>query len=299
MEKIKVTFLGTSDAIPSKKRSHTAILVSFANENILVDCGEGTQRQFKFAGLSPMKLTRILITHWHGDHMLGLPGLFETLALQDFKGEIKIYGPKGTQRYISLIQELISDYRINLEVHEVSNGIFINEKDFFVEAAPMHHANATNAYSICLKDKMRFDKKKLKKLNLIKSPLMKELAKGKDVVHNGKKIKAKNLVYTERGKKLAIILDTSYNEGAVNLASGADLLISESSFSKEESAKAQEYKHLTAPQAAEIAKKANAKKLLLTHISQRYEHKPEIIEKEAKKVFKNVKIAKDFDSFVI
>src|SRR3989344_3358273 len=96
MEQIKITFLGTSNAIPTKKRNHTAILLTYKNENILIDCGEGTQRQFKIAEISPAKLTKILITHWHGDHTLGLSGLFQTLAMSDYSKKLEIYGPKNT-----------------------------------------------------------------------------------------------------------------------------------------------------------------------------------------------------------
>ncbi len=299
MQDIKLTFLGTGDAIPTKKRSHSAILVSFANENMLIDCGEGTQRQFRMLNLSPTKLTRIFITHWHGDHMLGLPGLFQTLALSNYQKTLKVYGPKGTNRYIQLIQELIIDFRIKLEVHEIGAGTIVDEKDFKVEAADMRHTRPTLAYSLILKDKIRLDKTKLKKLKIPNSPIIRELQKGKDITLNGKKIKASQVAYLEKGKKITIILDTAFNQNAIHLAKNSDILVSESSFSKEDADKAEQFKHMTSVQAAQIAKKSKSKKLILTHISQRYEHHPEIIEKEAKKIFKNTKLVKDFDSFKI
>src|SRR3989344_1806169 len=132
MEKIRVTFLGTSNAIPTVKRSHTAILLQYKNENILIDCGEGTQRQFSIAKLSPSKLTRILLTHWHGDHVLGLPGLFQTLAMNDYKKTLKLYIPKGTKRYVDLISEIFK-IKINLEVIEAS-GKFFETEEFYLEA---------------------------------------------------------------------------------------------------------------------------------------------------------------------
>jgi len=294
MEEIKITFLGTGSAIPTKEHNHPAVLASFANENILIDCGEGTQRQFKIAGLNYMKLTRIFITHWHGDHILGLPGLFQTLAMNGYNKTLKVYGPKGTKRFIELIQELIFDFHIDLEVHEVS-GKFINESLFFAEAAEMHHGTPANAYSITLKDRIKLNKKKLKKFKIPNSPILGELASGKDIVFNKKKIKAKDVVYIDKGKKVTFVLDTSYNHNAIELAKNSDILIAESEYTAEETEKAREYKHLTAPQTAEIAKKSKSKKLILTHLSQRYEHNPRVIEKEAKKVFKNVKLVKDFD----
>jgi ribonuclease Z len=298
MEEIKITFLGTGSAIPTKEHNHPAILASFANENILIDCGEGTQRQFKIAGLNYMKLTRIFITHWHGDHVLGLPGLFQTLALNGYNKILKVYGPKGTKRFIELIQELIRDFHIDLEVHEVS-GRFLDESLFFAEAAEMHHGTPANAYSITLKDRIKLDKKKLKKFKLPNSSILGELASGKDIIFNKKKIKAKDVVYIDKGKKLTVVLDTSYNKNAIELAKNSEVLITEAEFSAEEIAKAQEYKHLTAPQTAEIAKKSKSKKLVLMHLSQRYEHNPRIIEKEAKKVFKNTILAKDFETLKI
>ena len=299
MENIKLTFLGTGDAIPTKKRNHTAILASFANENILIDCGEGTQRQFKTLDISPTKLTRILITHWHGDHILGLPGLFETLAMSNYQKTLKVYGPKGTRRFIQLIQELIFGFHINIEIHEVEQGIILDEKDFKIQAARMSHGIQALAYAIILKDRIRLNKSKLKKLKLPNSPLLKELQQGKDIVFNRKKIKAKSIIYKEKGKKITIILDTAMNQNGIELAKDSDILIAESSYLKEEAEKAKEYKHLTASQAAEIAKKSKSKKLILTHISQRYENNPKVIEAEAKKIFKNTKLAKDFDSLKI
>jgi ribonuclease Z len=117
---INVTFLGTSQAIPTAKRNHTAILVQYSGENILVDCGEGTQRQFRKAHINPCKLTKLLITHWHGDHILGIPGLFQTLLMNGYSRKLEIYGPKGTSYYIRKIIELLIPYcNLNLDIHEV------------------------------------------------------------------------------------------------------------------------------------------------------------------------------------
>lgn len=293
MEKLKITFLGTSNAIPTQRRSHTAILISYKNENILVDCGEGAQRQFKIAHLSPNKITKLLITHWHGDHILGLPGLFQTLAMNDYQKILEVYGPSGTYYYFSLLQKLFN-FKIKLRVKEIS-GRFFENSDFFLLAEQMKHDIPTLAYSFVIKDKRRLDKKKIRKLKLPNSSLLKELQHGKDVVFNNKKIKAKEVSYLEKGRKLTIILDTSQNQNAIELAKNSNLLISEASFSQEESELAKERFHLTAKDAAEIAKKAKVKKLILTHISQRYEHNLKIILDEAKKVFKNVSLANDFD----
>jgi len=294
MERIGVTFLGTGNAVPTEKRNHTGILVSFKEENVLIDCGEGVQRQFKIAKISPTKLTRILITHWHGDHILGLPGLIQTLAMSNYQRTLKIYGPKGTSYFMQIIRSLVGNFHINLEVHEVSE-VFVNTPDFMIEAGEMSHDSPCNSYSIILKDKVRLDKTKIKKYKIPNSPLLGYLQKGEDILIKGKKIKASSMTYIEKGKKVTFILDTLPNQKAIDMAADSDLLVSEASFSKEDAEKAKEYRHLTSVDAARIAKSSKSKKLILTHISQRYEHKPEIIEKEAKKIFKSSHLVKDFD----
>ena len=296
-EKIKLTFLGTGNAIPTEKRNHTAILLSYKNENILIDCGEGTQRQFRFAKISPMKLTKILITHWHGDHVLGLPGLFQTLVMNEYQKIIEIYGPKSTREFISQLKHVFN-LKINANIFE-AHGAFFKNKDFILEAATMSHGIPALAYAFIIPEKTRLDKEKIKKLKLPNSPLLGKLQQGYDVIHEGKKIKSSQVTYTEKGKKISVILDTAMNKNAVEIAKNADLLVCEASFTEAEKAQAADHLHLTAADAATIAKKAKVKKLILTHISQRYEHAPEIIEKEAKKIFKNVKLAKDFDVFEV
>ncbi len=298
MEQFTITFLGTGNAVPTKLRNHTAILIEFLNEHILLDCGEGTQRQFKIAGLSPARLTRLLITHWHGDHVLGIPGLFQTLAMADYTKRLEIYGPRNTSKYINLLQDIFREFKISIQAHEVFD-IFVNTPSYCIEAAAMNHGTPTNAYSIILKDRRRLDKAKLRKLKLPNTPQLGELQAGKDIVFEGKKIRAKDVSYIEKGKKITIILDTCLTDAAIKLAKNSNLLICESTFSNEEKEKAKEYLHLTSVDAATIAKKAKVKSLILTHISQRYEHAPEIILSEAKKVFKNTSIVKDFDTLKI
>jgi ribonuclease Z len=293
MEKITLTFLGTGNAVPTPRRNHTAMLLTYKNENILIDCGEGTQRQFKFAKLSANKITRLLLTHLHGDHVLGIPGLFQTLKMNDYPRTLEIYGPRGTERFIDGLEQLFK-IKIKTQVEEVFSKFFESD-DFYLEAYSMKHDTPCNAYSFVIKDKYRLDPAKLKKLKLPNSPILKKLQAGEDIVHEGKKIKASDVSYLEKGRKITFILDTAYNESAIELAKNSDILICEASFSNEEKSLADERMHLTAEQAATIAKKANVKRLILTHISQRYEHNPKIILEEAKKIFKNTTLAKDFD----
>jgi ribonuclease Z len=292
----KLVFLGTSGAIPSAERNHTSILLTNQEENILIDCGEGTQRQFRKAELNLCKVTRILITHWHGDHVLGLPGLMQTLSFSEYNKTLYVYGPKGTKEFMrTMLNTFVFKQNFEIKVEEVSGKFFENE-DFYLEAKPMTHGIPCNAYSFVMKEKLRIDKAKLKKSGL-NGPILKKLKEGKDITFEGKKYLAKNLTYSEEGKKISFVFDTSFNKDIVPFVKNSDLLICESTFDDEMEEKAGEYKHLTVSHTTEIAKKSNSKKLVLTHLSQRYDNfsKSKALLNSAKKIFKNSVLAKDLD----
>lgn len=292
---IKINFLGTADAIPSASRNHTAILLTYKGENILVDCGEGTQRQFRKARLNPGKITRILITHWHTDHILGLPGLLKTLESSGYNKTLFIYGPRRTKVFMNALLSLFAfkkSYRI--EVKEVA-GKFFETPEFYLEAKAMTHSVPANAYSFVKKGQLRIDKNKLAISKLPSGPLLQKLKQGKNINYKGKKFLAKNLTYKEQGKKVSFVLDTSMNKKVHIFVKNSDLLICEASFASDLKHKAREYKHLTAGEAAQIAKKSKSKKLVLIHISQRYDKNKKKILNEAKRIFKNTSIAKDLD----
>ena len=297
VEKIKLNFLGTGSAIPTARRNHPAVLLRYKAESVLIDCGEGTQRQFRKAHLNPCKITKILISHWHGDHVLGLPGLLQTMMLNGYNKKLEIYGPKGTSAKVRQFFDLLGrkGQDLDVKVKGVSRGKIVDEGDFYIEVAEMDHDAPAVAYSFVVKEKMRLDKAKLKKMKVPNSPLVGELVKGKTVEIGGKKINGKKLMYKEDARKVVVVMDTRYNEGAVKLAKGADLLISEATYSKEEQEIADEYGHLSSVGAAKIAKKAKVKGLVLMHLSQRYEAIPKVILKEAKEVFKDVIIPEDLD----
>jgi len=297
---IQITFLGTSTTVPTAERNHTSILLKYKDENILVDCGEGTQRQFRKAKINPCKLTKILITHWHGDHILGLPGLFQTLAFNKYSKTLEIYGPKGTKKFIKeLFKIFVIKKKIKIKVYEV-NGKFLKTADFEISAIPLEHSCPTNGYMFEEKPKLRINKEKLKKLKISQNDRKKlsQLTKGKSIEVNGKTISSKDLTYKQASKKISFVFDTKKCRNAEKLAKDSDLAIIESTLDDNERL-AKEYKHLTVTQAAQIAKKANVKKLVLTHISQRYENKSKRLENMAKKIFKNTNVAKDFDVFEI
>ncbi len=292
---IQVVLLGTSSAVPTAKKNHSGFLVKTEKENILIDCGEGIQRQFRIAEENPAKLTKILITHWHEDHTLGLPGLLKTMGMDSYVRTLDIYGPKATKEKIELFEQIYSRYKIQIEIHEVHAGTIYEDKQIKIETLPMSHGIPTQAYSISVKEQRRIDKAKLKNLKLPNSPLIGELQRGKDIKFNNKTIKAKDITYMQEGKKLTIVLDTSENNNILELSKNSDLLICESTYSAEESAQAQEYKHLTTTQAGNIAKKSKSKALALVHISQKHHHRLPQLLKEAKKVFPKTTIPDDLD----
>ena len=298
---MRITFLGTGDAIPTARRNHTGILLNYDSENILIDCGEGTQRQFRKAGLNPMKITRILITHWHGDHVLGLPGLFQTLAFDGYNKTLYIYGPKGTKKYVSELKKVfVFKDKIKIEVKDIDKeGKFLETDNFYIESKKMTHGPPCNAYNFVKKGKLRIDKNKLKKSGLPVGIHLQKLKEGKDISYNGKKYKSKNLTYSVDDVKVSFVLDTSFNKKIIPFVKGADLLISESAFGSELSEKAKEHKHMIAKQVGEIAKKAKVKKLILTHISQRYDKNPKKVLDEAKKVFNNSHLVNDLDEIKV
>jgi ribonuclease Z len=293
-----ITFLGTSDAIPSLERNHTSIFLETQNENILIDCGEGTQRQFRKAKLNPCKITRILITHWHGDHVLGLPGILQTLSFSGYNKKLFIYGPKGTKEFMkTLLKTFIFQGECDINVEEVS-GKFLETQDFYIAAQSMTHGIPCNAYTFVQKEKIRINKDKLAKTKL-KGPILQKFQEGKDINFEGKKYLAKNFTFKEAEKKSSFVLDTSFNKEIIPFVKNSDLLICESTFGEDFKEKAGEYNHLSVDKTAEIAKKANCKKLVLTHISQRYSKNLDVILKSAKKIFKESFLAKDFDKIEI
>ncbi|MBS3094423.1 ribonuclease Z [Candidatus Pacearchaeota archaeon] len=294
--KIKITFLGTADQIPSRNRNHTAILLTYNDENILVDCGEGTQRQFRKAELNPCKITKLLITHWHGDHVLGIPGLLQTLASSGYNKTLEIYGPRGIKQRLEQTFELFgSKKELQIEIHEISEGVFIDEEEFFIQSAKTFHGLPGLAYSFVKKGLVRIDKDKMKKMKVPQGKHLQDLKEMRDITIDGKKYKWKDLTFKEENKKITIILDTLYDKSFEKFAKDSDILICESNFSSEIGEKAEEHLHLTSQQAAEIAKKSDSKKLILTHLSQRYEYNLKEIQKEAQEIFKNTFVAKDLD----
>lgn len=290
---MKITFLGTSAMVPTKTRNHPGVLLSYKTENILFDCGENIQRQLAISNFSSAKITKVLITHWHGDHTLGLPGLIQSMSANNYHKELEIYGPNGSKRFVdAMISAFLLKNKIKFKVAEVE-GKFYETEDFTLEALPMEHSAPCLAYSLTEKPKRNININYLKKYNLKNNPILKDLKEGKNINYKGKKIKAKDATYLVTGKKITYITDTLLNQNCIKIAKNSDLLICESSFASDLKDKAEEYMHMTTLGAATIAKKAKVKQLILTHFSQRYKD-VSLLEREAKQIFKNTKTAKDF-----
>jgi len=302
-ERIELTFLGTGSAIPTKRRNHLAMLLKYKSENILVDCGEGTQRQFRKARLNPCKITKILITHWHGDHVFGLPGILNTLRLNGYNKKLEIYGPRGTKEWVRKYLDLVGrrGEDLDLKVREVKSGVIFEDKDFFVECAEVDHDCPAVGYSFVVKEKSRLDRDKLKKLKIPNSPLVGKLAKGEKVKIGDKVVDGKKLLYREEARKVSFVMDTRVCDNAVKLTKGADLLVIESTYSAEEDKELLGQRaHLSSVEAAGIGKRAGVKGLALIHLSQRYEGIPKVILGEAVEVFGDgVVVPEDLEKVVL
>ena len=291
---MQLTFLGTSSMVPTKERNKIAVFISYGSEGILFDCGEGTQRQFKIAGISLPKVTKILISHWHGDHVLGLPGLMQTLSSMNYNGRLEIYGPNGTKKRMeSMFEAFVFDKRLDFVVMEVKQGIFFENREFQLEAHQLEHGIETLGFRLIEKDKRKVDMRKVNKFGIPEGPLLGKLQEGKSIEYKGKKIEAYDVTYMEKGKTIAYITDTALCDNCYKVAEDADLLICEATYSSKLEDKSEEFGHMTAKQAAQVANKSNAKQLVLIHFSARYKNTQEL-EEDARNIFDNTICAKDF-----
>ena len=154
---MEITFLGTSAMQPTKERNLSAILLSYKNENILVDCGEGTQRQFRLIDLKPTKITKILITHLHGDHIFGLPGLMQNLEVNNYNGLLEIYGPKGTAEFFNFLFKLGVFIKLRYKITEIKDGVICDKKDFLIRAKKLEHGKLCYGYEFIEKDRRKIN----------------------------------------------------------------------------------------------------------------------------------------------
>jgi ribonuclease Z len=296
---MKLTILGTASAFPTKERAHSAMLLDIGPESILFDAGESVQRQIAIAEARPFKIGKIFLTHWHGDHVLGLGGLLQSFGMLKRKIPIEIYGPKGTFERFQFLRKAL-ELRIGFPIKIIEIPLktvkVVNTEKYEIWATKAKHDIGCLAFSFIEKPKRRIDIKYLRKFGLTNNPVIGKLADGKDITWKGKKISASKATYMQPGKKLVYIIDSAYTDELVKFSKDADLLVCESTFTSDLKAEAKEFGHMTSTDAAMLAKKAKVKQLVITHFSQRYKDSNDLL-KEARKIFKNTIAAKDFMTF--
>lgn len=300
----EITFLGTSASAPSPKRNLPAYLVQHDEYRFLVDCGEGTQRQILQSGIGFKRLNRILITHGHLDHILGLGGLLSTFMRWETIDQLEIYGGAAAlERIHDLLYSVVlrgARPPMPIEFKVLTEGVFFDAPDFTVSAIPVQHRSPDClAYLFEEKSRRPFLAEKAEQLGIPNGPLRHELVSGRNVTLPDGSVVTPEMVMGEmrRGTRLAAFGDVGETDSLVELLMGIDGLVIESTYLEEEAEMARQFAHLTAKKAAELAVKVGAKQLILTHLSRRYRDKDVLA--EAQSVFPNAVIARDFDNFTV
>jgi ribonuclease Z len=295
-------FLGTGAGMPAKLRNVTSIALKLLEERGVVwlfDVGEATQHQILHTSIKPRRIEKIFITHLHGDHIYGLPGLLSSRSFQGGESEVTVYGPKGIKEYIEMSLSLSQTYlKYPLSIIEISEGIIFEDDQFIVEARLLEHGIPSYGYRIKEKDRPgTLHADKLIEAGVQPGPIFRQIKNGESItLEDGRVLDPNEFLGPEqKGRVVTILGDTRYCENALLLAKEADLLIHEATFSKGEETLAYDYFHSTTYQAADIARKADCKQLCLTHISSRYDRNDwrELVA-EAKEIFPNTDIAEDF-----
>ena len=300
----ELVFLGTSASAPSVQRGLPAQIIKHNEHRFLVDCGEGTQRQILQSGLGFRKLNRLLITHGHLDHILGIGGLVSTYMRWEAIDKLDIYaGQNALERIDDLLFRVVirgakSPFPINLI--PVTSGVIIKEKDFTIEAFPVNH-RGPDCYGYLFQEMSHrpFLAEKAEVLGIPQGHWRRDLVQGiPTTLPDGRTIQPEDVVGDfEPGTKLVSIGDTGDIESILPYCMNADGLVIEGTYMAEEKDMAREFAHLTAQEAANLAARANVGNLYLTHISRRYRDKD--VEKEAREVFPNTTIVHDFNHFTI
>ena len=299
MSERKLFVLGTASQVPTRQRNHNSYFLRWDEEGILIDPGEGTQRQMIHAGISVSEITKILITHFHGDHCLGLAGVIQRLSLDKVNHAIHIYYPASGQIYYEHLQKASNFYNIvTLHDHPVSStGVIFENDKITMETKPLDHTVDTWGYRLKERDDYTMLPDKLSQFG-VKGPLIKELKSHGQVFLGGRTISLKDVSTPRPGQIFAFIMDTRLCPAAFDLAHSADLLVCVSTYLSDRTQEAKKYGHLTAADAATIAKKAGAKKLVLSHFSQRYASTKLFME-EAQVIHPNVIAAEDGEQIAV
>ncbi|KHD45121.1 ribonuclease Z [Streptococcus hongkongensis] len=309
---MELQFLGTGAGQPAKQRNVSSLVLKLLdeiNQVWMFDCGEGTQRQILETSIKPRKIQKIFITHLHGDHIFGLPGFLSSRAFQasDEQTDIEIYGPVGIKDYVQNSLK-ISGSRLPYQItfHEFDDktlGKILETDKFIVYAEKLAHTVFCMGYRVVQKDlEGTLDAEGLKAAGVSFGPLFGKIKSGQDIIlEDGRKIFAKDYISAPKsGKIITIIGDTRKTPAAERLGKDADILVHESTYGKGDEKIARNHGHSTNMQAAQVAKNAGAKRLLLNHVSARFLYRDcRQMEKDAATIFENVKIVKDLEEITI
>ncbi|HWO76177.1 MAG TPA: ribonuclease Z [Bacillus sp. (in: firmicutes)] len=298
---MELLFLGTGSGVPSKMRNVTSIALKLLAERgtvWLFDCGEATQHQILHTNLKPRKLEKIFITHLHGDHIFGLPGLLGSRSFQGGVGRLTVYGPIGIKEYIETSLRLSGTHlKYSLKIEEFTGGVIFEDENWQVEVLPLQHGMPSYGFRITEKDQPGpLLIEKLKEIGIKPGPHFQKLKNGETVEYDGQVLNGKDFVGPPiKGRVVAILGDTVPCQTAVELSQNANIVVHEATFSEHEEEMARNYFHSTTKQAALLAREANARQLCMTHFSARYQYEDlaELV-KEAKQYFPNVVAAYDF-----
>ena len=293
---LSVTFLGTGASIPTIDRNVAGLAVQREGETILFDCGEGNQRQMMRYGVG-FGFREIFFTHYHADHMLGVTGLLRTMGLQDRSTPVILYGPRGAQRVLGAAISLgIERNKFPVEILEIRPGDRLARDEYDIVVFETEHRADTVGYALVEHTRLgRFNPERARQLGIPEGPLWGQLHKGNTVtLPDGRIVGPADLVGAPRtGRILVYTGDTRPHLSVIQAARGADLLVHEATFSGEEHERAKETGHSTAAEAARVAAEAGARRLVLTHISSRYNRDASELLAEAKAVFPETVIARD------
>ncbi|MFX0022658.1 MAG: ribonuclease Z [Candidatus Hermodarchaeota archaeon] len=319
---MELIILGSSAATPLKERNLPSVALKYRNQVLLFDCGEDFQRKFAEAGLKFNKAMKIFITHFHGDHLLGLPPFLFRLSLNGRTAPMIIFGPPNLFLYLYIHRKIVglkTDYPIKIveidyqnqkliefegleseipkRTHRIEDDTIFNSKYFSIKYAVVDHSIITYAYAFIEKPRYgKFDPERARNLGIPESNLWKKLQEGTTIELNGKSIDPvkEGIVGPQKpGRKICYSGDLKPCESLIELGRDSDILIHEATFAKSLAKTAEEKKHSTSVDAAIDAKKMNAKSLILTHISARYQHDALILLEEAKEIFPNTILAED------
>lgn len=293
---LDVVFLGTSGSAPTAQRSASATLVRRGGERILIDCGEGTQRQLLRSDVGLVDLEEVFLTHLHADHYLGLPGMLKTFALRGRDMGLTIYGPRGTNALIGALGRIFGKLTYDVEIEELDPGETIFRDGWHLETFETDHRIESIGYAVVEDDRPgRFDVEAAEALGVPHGPARGRLQRGEAVMlDDGTVIDPAQVVGpSRRGRKVVLTGDTAPCASVVEAARGADLLVHDGTFCDDESERAHETGHSTAAGAARIARKAGVIMLALTHVSSRYGGRD--VEREARELFPDTVVPRDFD----